>query len=300
MLPLKLRQKQKSYVLPTSRPLATAVAEVARQVCGTIISLLSSVCLRADVLLPLRIRPFDHLSSTKTISRVLFIINLESDRPDMQMKMWKPLLVSITLDLVISLSAALNLSQLPNTKFALAPINVTSPAPEAPGGTTNLTYSPWPEPPYSIPLLDTGLPFLELYLIIGAAAKFETSPVISVLELCHFLQDFSDNIQREYPAPGFVPRHAAQSTIDVSSYTRWRIVVCEGPFGGRVPTAAVLVAFDLLGKLLRRYGPSEIVWSIEKVGVRTPWAYGRLYIDKIRGLSLNKSSSNENSYFRTT
>lgn len=215
------------------------------------------------------------------------------------MKMWRLLLVSATLALITPSSAALNLSLLPNTKIALAPVNITSPALEVPGKTTKLAYSPWPKQPFMIPLLDTGLPFLRLYLLISLAEKFESSPMISATELQHFLQDFANNIQREYPVPGFVPRHATQSTIDVSSYTRWNIEINEGPFRGRLPTAVALVAFDVLGKLLRRYGPSRIAWAIKDVELRTPWAYGTLYIEKIVELSLNKSSSNENSNFQT-
>lgn len=95
-----------------------------------------------------------------------------------------------------------------------------------------------------------------------------------------------------------IPFPASQSTIDISTYTRWIIKIKEGPFRGRLPTAVALAAFDVLGKQLGRYGPSEVVWAIKDVEVRIPWAYGALFIEKTDETSLNKSSSNEDINFQ--
>lgn len=202
--------------------------------------------------------------------------------------------MAATLALTMPSSAAHNLLSLRNSSLASAPLNITNPALKAPEEITNLTYSPWPEQPFGITLLGPGLLFLNVYLLIGAGRKFQSSPMVSVTELRHFLQDFVDNIKREHPVPGSVPRHATQSTIDISSYTKWLIAINEGPFRGRLPTAVALVAFDALGKLVGRYGPSEIIWGIKEVGARTPWAYGSLTIESIEGFTVNKSSSIEN------
>ena len=136
-----------------------------------------------------------------------------------------------------------------NTTLTLAPLEITSPlhAPE------NLTYKPWPKTPFSVGLRGPSLRFLNLVLCISGAKLFQSSPTISGPELKRFLQDFVDNIQRKHPVPGFVPRLATQSTVDVTSCTRWTIDINEGPFHGRLPTAVALVALDALEMLLGEF-----------------------------------------------
>ncbi|CAD6563583.1 MAG: hypothetical protein ASARMPRED_000072 [Alectoria sarmentosa] len=195
---------------------------------------------------------------------------------------------------------ALGLPLLSNANLAVTPLNITDPAlEEAPVGITNLTYPSWPKLPFTFRLRGPGLLFRDVFLIIGFAQIFEGLPVASATELQHFLQDFAGNIQREHPVPGFVPRHVTQSTIDISSYTRWIVKINEGPLGDRLPTVVALVILEELRKLLRRFGPTSILWAVKDLGVFFPWAYGSLDIDKIVGVSLNKSSSNENGEVQT-
>lgn len=186
--------------------------------------------------------------------------------------MWRPLCISTTLALTIPFSATLNLPLL-NTSLALTPLNNTSPASEDP--TDIFRFTPWPSIPYWIPLAGYGLLFPDLTLCIRHAVV-ERSPTLSVPELCHFLQEFADNIQRENPVPGFVPRHASQSTIDISAYKRWIITVKEGVYHGRLPTAVLLAVLNELEKLLRMHGPSSIIWCAMIGRSRILWACGDL------------------------
>ena len=144
--------------------------------------------------------------------------------------MRRPLLVSATLDFVIPLTAMHSLPLHRNTTLTLAPLEITSPlhAPET------LTYKPWPKTRFSVGLRGPGLRFLDLVLCISGAKLFQSSPMISGPELKRFLQDFVDNIQREHLVPGFVPCLATQSTVDVTSCTKWTIDINEDPFYGRL------------------------------------------------------------------
>ena len=244
-----------------------------------------------------RIQPLDPKNINDFQKNDLF----SSDKIDIEINMWRLLVISATLALVISSSTALSLPLYQSTSLALAPFNITSPAPEAPvEKTINLTYYLWPKQPYEISLHGPGLQLLNVVLVISVAQEFRSSPMVSVSELRHFIQDFADNIQREYPIPGFIPHHATQSIIDISSYTRWIINIDEGMFRGRLPTAAALAALNELGKQVGRYGPSRVSWLIyEDVGVRLPWASGNLIVENIEGVFLNKSSSHDNGTFHT-
>lgn len=214
--------------------------------------------------------------------------------------MWRPILLSACLSLMIPSLTALGLPLLANTNLAVTPLNNnTSPALEATVGIANLTYPSWPEVPFPVRLHGPGLLFRNVFLVIASAQIFQGSPAASVPELQHFLQEFAGNIQREHPVPGFVPRHVTQSTIDVSSCTRWIVKINEGPLGDRLPTAVTLAILDELGRMLRSFGPTSIYWGVKDFGVVFPWAYGSLTIGKIVGVSLNKSSSNENGEVQT-
>lgn len=227
---------------------------------------------------------------------MVVLTSLEFDIADVEMTMWRPLLISTIFALTIPSSATHSSTLLLNTSLAKNPLNITNPALEVPAEITRFT--PWPSIPYRTPLSGYGLWFLDLSLYIPRAVV-ESSPTLSVPELCHFLQDFADNVQREYPVPGFVPRHTSQSTIDISSYKRWSISVTEGPWHGRLPTAVLLAVLNELGKLLRLHGPSKILWFVKVVGSRFFWAYGDLGNEKIMSVSINESSSNGNGGFQT-
>ena len=206
--------------------------------------------------------------------------------------MWRPLLVSSSLALVLSLSAA-HIIPLPgNTSLSLVPLNITSPAPEEPGPLINLNYTPWPSGVYSITLRGPGVSFLDASLNIVYPKAFSSSPMIRMSTLQQFLRDFADNIEREHPVPDFVPRNAKQTEIDIMSYTRMIIEIHEGPFHGRLPTAMALAALSELGKQLDLHGPASIGWAVTVAQARIPWAYGFLTLQRIQGASFNESLSN--------
>ncbi len=213
--------------------------------------------------------------------------------------MWRPLLISSSLALVLSLSAA-HIIPLPgNTSLSLVPLNITSPAPEEPGPLINLNYTPWPSGIYAIALRGPGVSFLDVYLNIGFATVYQSSPMIRMSTLRQFLRDFADNIEREHPVPDFVPRHAKQTEIDIMSYTRLLIELREGPFHGRLPTAVALAALSELGRQLDLHGPSQVPWAVRVGRARTPWAFGTLKLQRIGGASFNESLSNGNRSLQT-
>ena len=219
---------------------------------------------------------------------MLLSTGLEFDIADVDVTMRRPFLISNTLALTFRLSAT-HSPPLLNTSLALTPLDTTSPALEVSAGISR--FAPWPSIPYRIPLSGQGLWILDLTLYIPQAAA-ESSPTLSVPDLCHFLQTFADNVQREYPVPGFVPRHASLSTIDILSYKRWTIDANEGPWHGRLPTAVLLAVLNELEKLLRLHGPSSILWFIKIERSRFFWAYGDLGNENIVSASFNESSSN--------
>lgn len=133
-------------------------------------------------------------------------------------------------------------------------------------------------------LLGPSLRFLNVYLVIGGAQNFQSSPRSVCLSFGTSYKTSPDNIQRQHPLPGFVPRHTTQSTIE--SYTSWVIKINEGPFLGRLPSVVALAAMDELGKLLGRYGPTQIIWAIKHVGRRFQLAFGNVIMESIQGVSL--------------
>lgn len=213
--------------------------------------------------------------------------------------MWTSVLISATLALITLPSAVHVLPVSGHTSLALASINITGPALEPPREFGNLTYIPWPQAPYYVPLHVHG-PFLDQYLVIGKVWKIHTSPPINSLELQRFVQNFANNINEHDPVPGLVPPYASQSTIDVVSYTKWSIWLFQAPTTARVPTALVLAALHELGLQLHSHGPARIIWCITETEARwLPWAYGELRLEPLMGNIANNSSSNGNGGFQT-
>ena len=170
-------------------------------------------------------------------------------------------------------------------------ISITNSSLEAPPGyLQNLTYSPWPAQPYSIPLDSRTVP---QYLIINHASKFHGSRPVSVPMLQEFLREFRDNLEHESPVPGFAPRKAAQSNIDIQSYTKWLIDINEGIFGYRLPTELAMITLDEIARLVGSHGPSNMFFGIRTT--RFLYTYGFLIIEEFGGASLNETVTNANS-----
>ena len=208
-------------------------------------------------------------------------------------------LLLATLALTITTSAALTLPLTRNTSLALlTPTNITSSALEPPADLDNSVKSlSWPKLPYEIALDGTG--YTGVRLNIHSAKPFHTSPMINVHDLQLFLREFADKFRREYPVPGFMPREASEYTIDVRSFTRWTILIKEGVFHGRLPTAVALVALDTLEKELGKHGPAEIVYGILITGHRGAWSIGTINLETLTEASLADSLSNEDDNLHT-
>lgn len=188
-----------------------------------------------------------------------------------------------------------------STSLALSPpINSTSPALEAPGTLANLTvkYAPWPKK-YNFLLQGPDISHYNAHLCIVLAWQIVAVPSIKVPELQLFVRDFAHNLEQKYPVPGFIPRLAKQSSVDVVSYTKWNIDLHEGMFHGRMPTELALAALDLMVLLLDRHGPSTINWIILVDGQVTAWASGKLLIKPLVEASSKKSFPSEEGDFQT-
>ena len=206
------------------------------------------------------------------------------------------LILSAILALLIPTPAALKIPLFLRDSLSLTPINNTSPSAQAsPHPSQSLTFSHWPPRPYEVPL-HGRFDFFDLVIML--VEPWHGSRPISVPGLQHFLKDFSDNIEREYPIPGEVPRLAKQSYIDTESYTTWTIDINEGLFGNRLPTEWALLALKELARQLGKHGPAEVYFSIKRRA--STYTYGFLFIKDLGGASLNPSLTSGESKFQTS
>lgn len=203
------------------------------------------------------------------------------------------LLLLAVLALLVSTSTTLRIPSL-GYSLPLVPLNYTNNFPKAPSRhSPNLAFSPWPARPYQVAIVPRfGFPDLVI-LSVGSVH----SPV-RVPELQDFLREFRDNIEREYPVPGYVPRLARQSIVDMESYTLWTIDMNEGLFGRRLPTEWALLALDELVRQLGSHGPAELMFSIKEA--RSTYSYGFFTIQEFGGPTLNATLVKGKSFFETS
>ena len=207
----------------------------------------------------------------------------------------RPLLLAV-LSVLVSVSVALSIPSPLKEHLSPDPIKTTISSLKIPQGyPQNLTYTPWPAQPYEVPIYPRfGFP----HLIIAHASEFHGTWSISLPRLQDFLQEFGDNLEREYPIPGSLPRVASQSTIDIPTYTRWTIEMNEGIFGHGLPTAVALVALDEIARQLGSHGPSSLFFSIRED--MATLSYGFLNIIEFGGNFLDRSLGNKTSNFQTS
>lgn len=210
------------------------------------------------------------------------------------MSMKLPLLIAISA-LMISGSAALRIPSPPSHLFPLDLVNDTNTSLQAPGHFPNLTFTPWPAPPFEIELHShTG----DFELIVGVTNTFDGRRPFSVPRLQAFVREFSDNIEREYPIPSYVPRRAKQHHIDLDSYTKWNINIDQGFFDYRLPTEWALVALNELARQLGVHGPGDIVFNFSEGDKSYGWGY--LIISDFGRRSVDASLTREGSIFQTS
>ena len=157
---------------------------------------------------------------------------------------------------------------------------------------TNLTFSPWPSPPFSI-----SWPSNDYHLGIEIVSpEFPRREPIDLTDLLHFIDDFANNVAEQYPPPAVVPRRVSSTTIDGKTFTRWTIDSQRTLLGRAVPSQIFLLCLDELNILLRRHGPASIETAIYK-GNR-PFFYSAtlfLAIENLADNSLNIFSLGGNS-----
>lgn len=174
----------------------------------------------------------------------------------------RPHLLSAVLILLLSTSAALSLPSPLNTNPPSGPIDTTNSSRQAPPPSfPNVTFSPWPPRPYQIPLYPR-FGFFELF--ISRVNEYHGTRSVTVPALQGFLQEFRDNLEREYPVPGIMPRRAQQETFDPETYTVWTVTLNEGFLGSSLPTEVAVLALDEIGRLLGSHGPASLYFSISE------------------------------------
>ena len=117
-------------------------------------------------------------------------------------------------------------------------------------------------------------------------------------KLQDFIKEFRDNIEQEYPIPGYVPRHARQSIVNIESYTTWTIEIDEGILGHRLPTEWALLALDELARQLGSHGPADLLFSVKEASAT--YIYGGLSIREFGISSLNPTLANRSAVFHTS
>ena len=189
----------------------------------------------------------------------------------------------VSMSAALSTPPSLSLSATPNT------MNVTQSSLEATSEhLANLTYAPWPAPPYEIKLHPR---FNSPDLIFFTINLFQSRWPIRVHALQDFLGEFRDNLKSEYPIPGLVPSVARQSTVDVESYSSWTIEFCDTIFGLRVPTEVAVCALDEMARLVGIHGPASLFFGVREG--RFLLCYGKLVVEPFgSGESSNRSLSN--------
>ena len=204
--------------------------------------------------------------------------------------------LSALIPLSVSTSAALGIPTHTSNSLSLDIINNTNVFPQAPQHVQNLTFEPWPELPYKVPLYSrTGIPDLS----INSAIPFlRRRRPVDVEGFQDFVADFRDNLAEEYPDPGYAPRHARQSRIDLESYTKWLIELNEEFLGYRLPIEWGLLALNEISKQLGVHGPSSVYFRIEED--KYTYAYGFVIIQGFGGSSLKSSLADGDTNFQTS
>ncbi|KAM0804269.1 hypothetical protein BDR22DRAFT_657085 [Usnea florida] len=208
---------------------------------------------------------------------------------------WLPLLALSSLP--VSMCAAINTPPSLNLFAPSDMTNVTQLPLETPSDhPANLTYAPWPPRPLWIELHPR---FSSAYLVIFTVEPFRGSWPIRVPALQNFLGEFRDNLESEYPIPGFLPSVARQSTVDVESYSSWTIELEDTLFGLRLPTEYAVLALDELARLMGTHGPATLSLGVQEG--RSPLGIGTLAIKPFGSGELsNQSLSNSRSVFQTS
>ncbi len=198
--------------------------------------------------------------------------------------------MSAVLAFLVSASTALSISHPPD----LTNTTISS-LPAPPSHNQNLTFSPWPPRPYQVTL---NARFARPDLVIISVEPFYGTRSVSVPGLQDFLREFADNLERNYPIPGKVPRFARQSFPDIESYTIWRMDFNEGLMGNRLPTEWALLALDEIGRQLGRFGPGSVFFSIKDRS--STYSYGFLTITEFGDPSMHRFLAIEKGIFQTT
>ena len=204
--------------------------------------------------------------------------------------------LSALIPLSVSTSAALGTPTYTTNSLSLDTINNTNVSPQAPQHIQNLTFEPWPELPYKVPLYSsTGIPDLS---IDSAIPFLRRRRPIGVEGFQDFVAEFRDNLAEEYPLPGYAPRHARQSQIDLESSTKWSIELNEEFLGYRLPIEWGLLALNALSRQLGVHGPSNVYFRIEED--KSTYTYGFVIIQEFGGPSLKAPLADGDTNFQTS
>ena len=206
----------------------------------------------------------------------------------------------ITLSALIPLlaftSAALGVPTYTSSSLSLDTINKTNVVPQALQQIQNLTFRPWPELPYRIPLYSrSGIPDLSISYAIPLRRR---RPPIDIKAFQGFVEEFRDNLAAEYPDPSYAPRHARQFHFDLESYTKWSIELNEEFLGYRLPIEWGLLALNEISRQLGVHGPANLYFKIRED--KLTYTYGFLIVQDFGGPSLESSLADGNTISQTS
>ena len=207
--------------------------------------------------------------------------------------------LSVLVPVLVITSVALGIPTHTRNSVSLDTINNTNIFPQALQYVQNLTFEPWPKLPYKIPLYSrSGVPDLS---ISSAIPLLRRRRPIDVKGLQDFVLKFHDSLAEEYPYPGYAPRHARQSQIDLESYTKWSIELNEEFLGYRLPIEWGLLALNEISRQLGVHGPASLYFKIqEDEGDGLTYTYGFLIIQEFGGPSLKGSLADGDTNFQTS
>ena len=210
--------------------------------------------------------------------------------------MFLKIALSALIPVLVPTSPALGMPTHTSNSLSLDTINNTDIFPQALQHVQNLTFEPWPALPCRIPLYSrSGIPDLSINYAIPL--RHRRRP-IDAKAFQDFVEAFRDNLAAEYPDPGYAPRHARQSQIDLESYTKWSIELNEEFWGYRLPIEWGLLALSVLSRQLGVHGPASVYFKIQED--KLTYSYGFLIIQDFGGPSLKAPLADGNTNLQTS
>ena len=121
---------------------------------------------------------------------------------------------------------------------------------------TLVGVKPWSTEPYTLPLTPDYV-----FTIVGQ--DYLESPTPTAGSIVAFLNEFSDNLEREYPPPSLSPQRASSHHFDLDSFTRYDLTLeVIAIIALRAPSDIVGIALKKLAIEIRKHGAPDYVLGV--------------------------------------